>query len=62
MRRKFRRALKNLKQVYNFPNPTHENAFFEKSEEKMGKKHYFFRSSKIRSVSFKWLLHVRLLP
>jgi len=42
MRRKFRRALKNLKQVYNFPNPTHENAFFEKSEEKMGKKTLFF--------------------
>lgn len=34
MHRKFRRALKNLKQVYNFPNPTREDAFFQRLEEK----------------------------
>ncbi len=52
MRRKFRRALKNLKQVYHFPNPTHENAFFQKSTEEMKKKHPFFYSWKIRQGAF----------
>ncbi len=52
MRRKFRRALKNLKQTYDFPNPTHENAFFQKSTEKIEKKHYFFSFLKSKTTIF----------
>lgn len=52
MRRKFRRALKNLKQVYHFPNPTHEDAFFQNLEEKTGKKNIIFPLFKNKTSIF----------
>lgn len=42
MRRKFRRALKNLDKAYDFPNPTREDAFFRELEEKTKRKSLLF--------------------
>lgn len=38
MRRKFKRALKNLDKAYDFPNPTRENSFFPKLRKRNEKK------------------------
>lgn len=50
MRRKFRRALKNLNKAYDFPNPTREDAFFRSLEEKTKKKSLFFLILEHRAI------------